>query len=56
MPLLPESTLSVPDRLSRLVVAIDAGCHRSELVADVEVAQSVLAIQGGDSGNLTTPS
>ena len=34
--------LPVPDRLSRLVIAADAGCTGSELVADLEVAKSIL--------------
>lgn len=43
--LLPESPLGVPERLSRLVGAVDAGCTRVELVADVEVAASVYALE-----------
>lgn len=42
MPQLPESNLPVADRLSRLVVAADAECRRSELIADLGVCRSVL--------------
>jgi formylmethanofuran dehydrogenase subunit B len=43
--LLPESPLNTSERLARLVVAVDAGCTRAELVADVEVAASVYALE-----------
>lgn len=39
---LPESNVSVHDRIRDLIVAADANCTPSELVASIEVMHSVI--------------